>query len=122
MKTNVKSKICLLLCLLVVLTANAQVPEFDSDKPFAAYNSMYTQAFNTACDNTTFYGQWNSKDMNMFSDLSKDGITWAEVGKEFQWKHFNQGKTTAALQLFILKMPGGRIICFFTTKNTGVPT
>src|SRR5664279_3110385 len=45
MKT-MKSNIFLLFCLLAVLFANAQVPEFDNDKPVATLNSEYRQTFN----------------------------------------------------------------------------
>jgi hypothetical protein len=68
MKTLKKIKtICIAFSLFVFFSVKAQVPAFDSDKPAATFNSTYTQSFNTHWDNTTFYGQWNSKEVNIFS-------------------------------------------------------
>ena len=68
MKTLKKIKtICIAFSLFVFFSVKAQVPAFDSDKPAATFNSTYTQSFNTPWDNTTFYGQWNSKEVNIFS-------------------------------------------------------
>ena len=68
MKTLKKLKtICIACSLFIVFSAKAQVPAFDSDKPAASFNSTYVQTFNTPWDNTTFYGQWNSKEANIFA-------------------------------------------------------
>lgn len=45
----------------------AQVPEFDNDKPAAAYNNQFSQAFNTTWDGPKFYSQWDATQANIFT-------------------------------------------------------
>jgi len=59
---KMKSKIGLLLCLLSVLSVDAQITSFDGDKPEATFNTEYRQAFNLTegWDNPKFYSQWST--------------------------------------------------------------
>ena len=58
---------CLMLILRFVIPINVRAQSFDNDKPVTSFNSAYAQAFNTPWDNTLFYGQWNSREANIFA-------------------------------------------------------
>ena len=76
--------ICLLAGSLNVLSAFAQAPTIDSDKPNATYNTEYNQNFNNTegWNYTRFYGQWNAMEQNIFtaSDIASGYL-------QFSWIH-----------------------------------
>ena len=64
--------ICLAIGLLTIISANAEVPAFDSDKPVTTFSTNYTQLFNTTWVGTSFYGQWDAMEPSVFgaSDIA----------------------------------------------------
>ena len=87
MKKNSKqitlSTICIVFSMLAVLSANAQVPEFDNDKPAATYNNQFNQTFNSAWDNAKFYSQWDAMEANIFgaSDIASGYLQFVWIKK-----------------------------------------
>ena len=75
---------CVLAGLLNVLSAVAQAPSFDGDKPGAVYNTEYIQNFNPeeGWNYAKFYGQWNAMEQNIFtaSDIASGYL-------QFSWIH-----------------------------------
>ncbi len=75
---------CIFAGLINVLSAVAQSPSFDSDKPGATYNTEYSQSFNSTegWNYTKFYGQWNAMEQNVFtaSDIASGYL-------QFSWIH-----------------------------------
>jgi hypothetical protein len=52
------------------MSATAEVPAFDSDKPVTNFRTSYSQAFNTTWDGPTFFNQWDMVDSNLPFDAS----------------------------------------------------
>jgi len=61
----------------------AQVSIFDNDKPAAAYDNQFSQAFNTTWDATSFYNQWITLNANAFSstDITGGSLQFAWANK-----------------------------------------
>src|SRR5512133_844352 len=74
----------ILAVLLNVLTAQAQAPSFDSDKPAATFNTEYSQTFNATegWNYTKFYGQWSAMEQNIFT-----AADMAAGYLQFSWIH-----------------------------------
>ena len=76
---------CLILSSWIGLSANAQVPAFDSDKPAVSFNSEYGQTFNTTegWNNPKFYNQWSTLVPYTFfaSDISSGYLQFKWIEK-----------------------------------------
>lgn len=74
---------CSIFITWLVLSANAQVSAFDSDKPATSYNSQFSEVFNAAWDNAKFYGQWDAQQPNIFTaaDITSGYLKFEWIAK-----------------------------------------